>query len=799
MNQLLNWLFGIGGGGGVDGERALGFGSPDAQLSFVHPLPAWAVVLIVLGLAALVWWSYRKLPGTRRARALLAGLRVAALSVLLLVILGPRIEQTTIRTEPDWAMVLLDRSGSMATADATEPGSGSLMTRKAQQREMIDASRDAWAALAREKRVVWMGFGDRATVLATGEPPAPGVLDATGGAGGTSTNIGIAIRAALDQAVARPVSAIVLASDGRSFDTIDPDLINELVSAQIPIIAVPLGSAGPVRDIGIAQVQYPDAVFGRDIVPVRVRLSGSGFDDNDLRAARARVELVDHATGKVLDSVPITAQELGAGGGDPQWVSMTHTPEGTGQRRLDVRIALDAGPGRGDLNASNDESALRFTIVARPMRVLYVDGYPRWEQRYLKNLLLREPSIVSSTLMLSSSRRYIQEGDELISAMPATPQEWEPFDVVIIGDVRPEMFSRQQLESLLGHVASHGAGVLWAAGPASTPSGWTSTALGALLPVRADAGGSQASTRVWDTPVTMRASEEALRLGVLGLGEDRRGWPERLSDPATGWSKLRWALEMDDSSFKPGVSVLATATAVDRDETAPIVTMMRYGAGRSVLVGTDEIWRWRYGLGEDLPERFWLPLIRSLGRGTVERRAAPATLSVTPQHPAPGRPAQVTLRLFDQAAIDSVPERVMVTITPSSGVDPAQSVELRGEGDGRTGTWVPEQAGVYSITPAGLDLALTQIQGEARVLDQSDEGRLLDTDHDLLASLAQQTGGQVVMPPDFGSIPDLLPNRTRTIASPARRASLWDRRVVLIVLVVLLSAEWIGRRVLRLA
>ncbi len=808
MNELLNAIFGIGGPG-EGGERALGFGSPEAQLSFVHPLPAWAVVLIVIALGALVWWSYRRLPGTKRTRGLLAGLRLAALTVLLLVILGPRIEQTTIRTEPDWAMVLLDRSGSMSTADAgmskagpeTGPGSGAPMTRGDQERAMLDASRESWSALAQEKRVVWMGFSDRATVLATGVPPDSTVLE---GPLGLSTNLGGAIAAALERAAARPVSAIVLASDGRGFDAIDPDLLNALRSAQIPIIAVPLGSDQPLRDLGVARVQYPDAVFGRDIVPVRVRVETSGFSAADLQAANARVELVDHATGRVLDSAPITDAQLdeGAdgGAGEGAWVALMHTPEGTGEHRLDARIALDRVAGVGeDLNASNDGAEVRFTIVERPMRVLYIDGYPRWEERYLKNLLLREPSIVSSSLMLSASRRYIQEGDELIGAAPSTLADWEPFDVVILGDVRPEMFSRQQLGTLLKHVETRGAGVLWAAGPNSTPQAWKETALEPLLPMRKDAAGSQAATGVWDTAVTMRASDEALRLGLLGLSDDRRGWPERLSDPATGWSRLQWALALDATGFKPGVGVLATARGVGRDETAPIVTMMRYGAGRSVLVGTDEIWRWRYGRGEDLPERFWLPLIRSLGRGTVERRAAPANLTVTPEHPAPGKPARVTLRLYDQSAIDSTPEQVNVTIDPGSGVDAPQSVVLTGGGDTRAGTWVPEGPGLYSITPQGLDLSLAGVSASVRVLDQSDERRLLDTDHGLLASLAEQTGGRVVAPEDFATIPDLLPNRTRTIASPARTASLWDRPVVLIVLVVLLSGEWLGRRLVRLA
>jgi len=795
VNDLLNTIFGLGAG--PEAERALGFGSPNAELTFVHPLPAWAIVLILVAAASAVWWSYRGLPGPRLSRVGLTVLRFLALTTLLLVAMGPMIEQTTIRTEPDWAMVLLDRSGSLDTRDVVEPDTGALTARREQAGAMLDRGREAWDALGDEKQLVWMGFSERARVLSRGPTPEPTVLARTPG---TTTRLGEAIEAALDEAAARPVSGLVIASDGRSFDPIEPELLNRLTSAQIPIFAVPLGSGEPVQDLRIAQVEHPDAVFGEDIVPVRVRLGSAGFTPAELAASGARVELVDHATGRVLDSAPIEPRHLDAGGGEPgEWVSLRHTPDASGQRRFDVRIALSEAGMRADLNTTNNQAPVRLTVVDRPLRVLYVDGYPRWEHRYLKNLLLREESIVSSSLLLSASRRYIQEGDELIASIPSTLEGWEPFDVVILGDVRAGMFSPTQLSSLLAHIATRGAGVLWVAGPSATPSGWLETDLASLLPMRPDAGGSQPTTGVWEQPVTMTASEEAARLGVLGLGEDGAGWSPRLSDPQTGWSRLQWALQLDESSFKPGVSVLATARPVDDGDQAPIVTLMRYGAGRSALVGTDEIWRWRYGRGEDLPERFWLPLIRVLGRGTVERRAAPASLSVSPQSPEPGTPAQVTLRLFDQATIDTTPGQVTLVIESVSAADEPALVTLRGSGDIRTGTWVPEQPGGYTISPQGLDLALAQVRTQAQVLNRSDEQRLLDTDHQLLASLAEQTGGRVVVPGDFGSIPGLLPNRTRTIASPPRQASLWDRPVVLILLIVLLTGEWVGRRILRLA
>lgn len=802
MNELLNAIFGLNSHG-PDG-RALGFGTPDAQAGFTTALPAWAFVLVLALIAGLVWWSYRAVPGRRRVRGLLAVSRTLLLVLLFVLALGPGIEQSMIETERDWVLVLLDRSASLQTPDSGEGG----IPREQQLRSMLGTGEESWGALVDEKRVVWMGFGERSRVL--GEGAAPGV-EALGDPDALGSDIDLAIRDALRQSAARPVSAIVLVSDGRATRMVDPDLLTALADRQVPIISVPLGGEDPVRDLGIARVEHPDAVFAEDMVPIRVHLDTRGIDADDLRQRPVRVELVDHELGRVLDTVTLGPEHLSAdaslsadedadedtGGESPEPVTLMHTPEGDGERRLDVRIVSDR-PG-DDLNADNNLAELRLQIVDRPLRVLYIDGYPRWEHRYLKFMLLREPSIVSSSLLLSATRRYIQEGDELIASVPSTLADWEPFDVVILGDVRAELFSQQQLETLLEHIETRGAGLLWVAGPSSVPDGYLGTPLSAVLPMRKDAGGSQPTTGVWDSAVTMRATPEATRLGVLRLDDAGTGWLERLSDPGTGWSKLRWALQLDETSFKPGVSVLARAHDADSARRSPLITMMRYGAGTSMLVGTDEIWRWRYGRGEDLHERFWLPIIRTLGRGTVARRAAPGQLVVSPGSPAPDEPTQVTLRVFDQQRIDALPERVRVRVASLGDRAEAFEIELVGTGETRSAAWVPGRTGNFELRPLGLDAQLSAVRERVAVLSRSDERRVLDADHAALASIADATGGWITPAESFDLIPDQLPNRARTIASPPKRESLWDKPVVLILLVALLTIEWIGRRLLRLA
>jgi hypothetical protein len=301
-------------------------------------------------------------------------------------------------------------------------------------------------------------------------------------------------------------------------------------------------------------------------------------------------------------------------------ITLTTRPDIAGKSEWVVRLAPDTP----DLIEQNNQSELAIELVDRPIRVAQFDGYPRWEFRYLKNLLLREKSIRSASLLLASNRQYLQEGEMVLDALPRSPEEWAKFDVVIMGDLPGSLFGREQLEQLKEHVAVRGAGLLWIGGPGATPGAWRDTPLADLLPfaMGSGSGSSDQTVRAWDEPVVMFPAPAAMRLSLLELGETpTEGWPEKLSEPATGWSQLKYAQRIDPAAVKPTAEVLATVAPVSSVTAAnpqgagatPAVLSMRYGAGRVLYVATDEIWRWRYARGEALPERFWLPLIRLKG------------------------------------------------------------------------------------------------------------------------------------------------------------------------------------------
>lgn len=838
---------------------------PGVQFNFAHPLPAYQWAVLIGAMAVLAAWSYRRLTGPVWARVLLCTARVMLLALLAVMMSGPQLIKPTESIEKDWVIVLVDRSSSLRIPDAVAvtsaaagptAGSGNTtnttdgakatsatdpavtVTREEQLRSALNFSSPMWRSLSKDRTVVWLGFDSAAYELkptagsATGEFPdsgrPSGVLPITlKDPMGRRSNLGVAIEAALARSAARPVAGIVVLSDGRATDQIPRSMIRRLAAQQIGVYSVALGSSVPRADLAVRSVNGPSAAFINDIVPIQVQVDRTGSAST---ASGARVELVD-ANGTVLDKREITwaPGEEGAG---LKNLTLTARPDTAGEKNWTVRIVPDSP----DLLSDNNAASIRLALVDRPLRVLYLDGYPRWEYRYLKNLLARERSMNFAATLLSIGRRYLQEGSEVLESVPATPEQWAQWDVVMLGDIRPDVFTTQQLQQLKQRVSEGGAGLLWIAGEGAVPTAWQSTPLADLLPISLN--GTEQVVRSWGAEVQMRPAPLADLLGVMRLqdatgakpGEAASFWPGVLNDPSAMWSRLRWVQRIEPGMLKPAAEVLATVSpagptsASDGPSSLPAVVTMRFGAGRVVYVATDEIWRWRYGRGEDYPERFYLQLLRLLGRESVSRSGKPAILEITPGKSEVNQPVRVSGQILDQRLIDQNPLTITVRMTrtgavgigvadDASGTDDSPPVELVLRAEGATGsgtgartfaaTWVPTQTGKYTakITDALLSamVGAPDVTAQAEVSLADDELRQPETDHALLRQLSLASGGAVIPANELNGLAKLLPRREIRQITISQQRTLWDTTGALLLVVMLLTMEWVGRRVCRMA
>ena len=754
------------------------------RISWIHPFSGWLWFVIITVVATLSIWSYSRQGGHPLIRILLAFLRFSSLLLLVILISGPQVLFPRETVEQDVVMFMLDRSGSMNIEDTRF--NGIRISRDEQLRRLIDDHPKTWMEIESRSDVDWFGFSSGVYSIDT-DPSSPAgsesiqipILEEPDG---WNTDIPQSLRQVLELGSNRPVSAIILMSDGRSNQMPGRSLSRLLKQQGVPVLSVPLGSSFPVHDISITDVQHPDRAFIRDSIPVRLSVGSTGsFDVRNITA-----ELVDQSSGEVVDSVSTSISM------DDEEILLTAKMDDPGIR--DFLVRLDSTD--EDLFTENDSFEFKIDVVDRPVRVLYIEGYPRWEYRYLKNLLVREDSIESSVMLLSADSDFAQEGNVPISRLPRTSEEIDSFDLMIIGDVPAGFFSSEQLELFANQVSEKGMGLFWLGGPRNTPSSWSSSGMSDLLPMR-----SPLELEESTEPITISPTRFASSLGVLVLDpENPGGWVDELSDPETGWSNLQSMQIIDPRQLKPTSEVLASGKS-SSSNSIPALLSMRYGSGQILYSAMDDIWRWRFGRGEELTDRWWIGLIRFLARQSLDTGGGTAELFVTPERITPGSSARISIRVHDQRLASTLEDLIPIEIVHLEG---GSSVELElakeDEEPAWESDWTPEQTGRFSIRvlhPILSELPGISGNGSFDVSRPDDEFRILDADHQLLEDISRNSGGTSVPPDSIDRIPDLLPNRDVLIENPIV-VPIWNTGTFLFLLIGLLTLEWVVRRSIRM-
>ncbi len=771
--------------------------------------------LFLLGLivvALIGWWTYQRqaaTPGLKRAMAII---RAAVLALVVLLLAQPlMVTSRTVHTESTIA-VWLDSSLSMTLRDPYHrPAMRRLLaayrqwrTHRAARTPGRPARRPSRYELAvwqlRRAARTWLGRLARRQQIAifTGGAHARWLGVAAGPAAlqtmvarlarrhptGDSTNLAAVVHGIFQQLAGRPISALVLLTDGRSTSAGSPALA--LAAARrraVGIFALPLGQVHTPFNLALTDGQAPRHAFVHDPVAVRgvLRLSGSA------EPRRVQVELLRARRGGRLEPLADRSLLLPAGGGRVPVELMFH-PRHPGRYRLLLRTPRLPGE---ITYRDNRSGLLRTTVVNSKINILYVDGYPRWEYRYLRQDLRREPTTRLGCLLLSTDNRFAQEGNIPMARFPDTARQLDRYDVLLLGDVDPNYFSQAQEKLILHFVGAAGGGFGMIAGPDDAPRAYRGTRLAALLPVRPGRPGDPALAFPPPAPFHLHLTAAGRASPIFQFFDSRRKslWQVGHLSP------LYWFEPV--AGVAPGGVVLADNPAhLIHGRPAPLLVFGRYGAGRTMFAAFDDTWRWRYYHGAPLYQSYWLQIVRQLAWGRVFRESSHSAFGLTLRSAAPqglvGHRFPLSLRVGSAALADQMPRQVRLRVR---GPGPALSVSLVPEPRQRqryTGALTLWRPGHYTLSAASrLPAPLPPLR--LQITQPNLEFRNLRADVPALTRLARATGGKVIPLPQAATLAALIPDRG--IQTVQRRShALWNQPLALALLVALLTAEWILRK-----
>ena len=737
---------------------------------------------MVLGIIVCIsggWWAYTGIQAPNTWRWVLGSLRSLLLLSLLLLLLGPVLSTPLKYHTPDQVLVLLDRSSSLLVEDVeiehTEAS-------RDDQVSMLLGNNETWDHVGRNRTLNWFGFHGHAFNLDPGNATTPELAPPTG----STTNTATAIEHALSRTGHEPVSAVVLISDGRSTNPGPPGFVSWLKETGIPVFTIPLGSTSSRGDLSIQKVKAPSLAYDNDLVPVVLELALAGESTNGVSGD---ILLVDEGTGLILDQTPISESQAP---GETIEYTLVGTPTMSGKSTWLVTLHLD----EPDLVSQNNEFTLDIELVNQPLRVLYIEGRPRWEYRYLKNLLLREETVESSTMLLTADRDFAQEGDRPITRLPANREEMEYWDILILGDVHSSSLTSEQSQAVTELVAEGRMSVAWIGGERWTPSSWAGSALVDLLPFTAPYQPMESNRQSH-----VKVLESANRLGIFQIENHDGDEAVELYDPSISWSGFQWTQRFDPRQIKPTTELLAVTNTSEPGGGVPfpLVMLMQFGSGSVAYVATDEFWRWRHGHGERLYEQFWIQLLRALGRNREQVDASGTRLVISPLTPEAGQPIRFELRVFDATLLTQLSDILTLQIRGEDGYAKGL-VELSRPAHASNryqGFWIPAEPGTVEayLEHPGLDHAISEF---LTITDLAGEMSVPAANHGALEAISNASGGRVIEPHDITILPTLIPDRSVSTLE-IQKTPLWDSPWLFLVPLLLLGVEWLGRRYLRLA
>lgn len=778
-------------------ERLLGISAGSGEgtawgLEHSWRWPAWITLLIVILAVVVVVATYlhegRRMKGW--FRALLASIRLALVAIALLML--AQLVLSLKRTGLPYVAILLDDSLSMTVADRyPEPtrthlesrvrGAGfDQLTRWNLARTLlVEDDAALMAGIAQDYRLRFYYLSGPRAAASAGEPLAAEVRSAQ--AAGDSTRLGSAIQAVLDELRGNAPAAVVLLTDG--INTEGPGLVEAAAQARrrsVPLYLVGLGLDQPVRDVKLSDLLVDDVVFLGDVVFFEARLSASGYQGRSVQVVLRREDRQE-----VLAKADIT---LGPDG-QSQPVRLAYRPGEAGE----FRYVVEAGPLQGELQTRNNRQQKTVRVRKEKIRVLLVEGEPRFEYRYLRNLLAREPTIELKTVLEHADPEHAEQDSAALRNFPVRREELSRYDVVILGDVDPGSLSATIWQNLADFVGQPGKGgaLVCIAGPRFMPAAYRDTPLAGLLPVNPATVRAPAADRLLAEGFVVRPTD-------LGLDSPALQLADAPAENAAVWGRLAplyWMLEA--AEWKPGARVLAVnpARLGPDGQPLPVIVMHYVGAGKVLFHATDETWRWRFRVGDLCFARYWVQTIRALARSKLADAEAAASLTTDRREYRHGEPVRLRLRFHDDRLAPAEDDGASVVLEYPDGK--SQRLTLRRGMGGRgvfEGTLEGPPVGSYHAWVASPQRTGPAPAADFTVLPPPGEFARIEADIPQMQRAAEMTRGRFYSFATADRLRYELPEGRQVPIESLPPRPLWNAWPVLAAFLVLLIGEWALRK-----
>ncbi|TWT57880.1 hypothetical protein KOR42_12470 [Thalassoglobus neptunius] len=736
------------------------------------------ISLLVLLLAAgccLISW---RRSGYTRSMGILEALRFLLVFMAVVSLNQPELLQEYQPDEQPTLVVMYDVSESMQTQDVIDPErpAGTPLRRMDRIEEFIPSATSESDPATENSEVadvnlpeLWSGMSDQLEVVF--EPFSSTLSDASRG-----TDFNQALKSTYE--LHSNLRGIVLISDGDwNTGTTPAEAATELRMRNVPVFAVAVGSEDRLPDVQLVNIDAPTfGIAGKTMrIPFRI--------NNWLPKAQ---ELSVTLSGTLEAPISKTVRVQGMGE-LRDTINWRPTKTGDYKLRLEIPVADE------ESNPENNVLEFPIRIQNETLKVLIVESYPRWEYRYLRNALERDPGVDVHCLLFHPDLDGVGGGRGYLEQFPGEEELFD-YDVVFLGDVGVEasQLTIEETEQIRQLVRNHAGGLVFLPGFRGKQETLLSTELEELYPVIVD----PAAPRGHGLPVPARFSltESGRRSQLTRLEVDERE-NERVWSNLPGFQWYASALRS-----KIGGEVLAVhETESTRFGRVPLIVARTFGTGKVLFMGTDGAWRWRKGVEDLYHYRFWGQVVRWMAYQRNMSQGESMRLFYSPDRPEAGNVLTLNANVSGPTGEPLQTGTVVCQITsPSGQVETLRLQTTDEESWGLfTGMFTPEEGGNYTVlttcteTGTQLETTIAVAGGEREVI--GDPARF-----DVLHEIATISRGEVTDPSQMNQLVDKLA-KLEEPEPVVRRLRVWAHPLWGGLMILLLAVFWSGRKLAGLA
>lgn len=732
----------------------------EGELSFDSPVSAWWLLPALALAGGAAFWVYRhRSSGTRRRRELLIALRALSLILLLVLLFRPVLRVSTHLPRKSRIALLIDGSQSMtlphdsgrsrweAALGWLDPGAGSIL-----------------ADLEERFQLQILRFDRDIRDLQPGSnlPPA-----------GTGTSLETALSTTRKhRGEGQPLAGVVLLSDGA--DNLSrqlPQVLETYRRERIPVHTVAVGRESLGKDVQVSQVTFTPRILPGSSTRGVVSLTSVGYPGR-------RVSVEVRESGTLVASQPVTLN----GSDTSQLVELSLTPEGTGLKHYTVSVAPQPGEA---IRRNNRRHLLLHVEDSRP-RILYLEGTPRWEFKFIRRALRDDRNLQLVTLLRTSDNKFYHqglEGEDLLAAgFPQTPDQLYPYKGLILGSIEAGYFTPSQQEMMVDFVGERGGGFMMLGGRSSFDAGgYAGTDIGAMLPVH-----------LGDREPESSYVTDWLNFDLTAYGRQHPAL-QLTSDPAA--NLRRWREMPPISAYnrilraKPGAAVLARAGSGGRR--AILLAAHRFGSGRAIAFMPASSWHWQMGLAhtDRTHATFWRQLLRWLVASSSDPLQVTFDREIYQDEDAVGIEVAVKDAFFRSAGDREVEATIA---SPGSATG---RLSLSRSGGDYAGRFQPGERGIHQVRVKASRDGLEPESAEAYFLVTRAHREFFNAGANprFLRRISRETGGRHYTLEEAARLPEEItyadsPNTVLQVLP------LWDMPFLFTLLGVLLCSEWFLRK-----